>query len=95
MRCRGKCADPVASPGSRGSIDRRNATTHPNSVSPIEVSHTAPDTLWGYAQADPTLVGILVAAIVAFAITHVVRRVATASRPSRGQPEHAGLRGRE
>lgn len=37
----------------------------------------------GYAQADPTLVGVVVAAIAIFAAVYVLKRVLGARRPRR------------
>jgi len=42
----------------------------------VTTSADAAGSLWGYAEADPTVVGIVVAAIAAAAVLYVVRRAA-------------------
>lgn len=45
-------------------------------------------TWWGYAEADPAVVGVVVAAVVAFALTYVAQRLLrdrTRARPGRRQ----------
>jgi hypothetical protein len=44
----------------------------------------------GYAQADPTLVGVVVAAIAIFAVAYVLKRVLGERRAGRGGGPRAG-----
>ncbi|WP_428268173.1 hypothetical protein [Haliangium sp.] len=46
----------------------------------FQVSFVAPTGWWGYAEADPTLVGVVAIAVFGFALAHVGKRVWT-SRP--------------
>jgi hypothetical protein len=49
--------------------------------------------LWGYAEADPTVVAILVAIVVALAIVYVVLRLSGGSGPRANKRKDAGKRG--
>jgi hypothetical protein len=49
--------------------------------------------LGGYAQADPTLVGVVVAAIAIFSMAYVLKRVLGERRPGRSKPP-SGARAR-
>ncbi|MCG8417867.1 MAG: hypothetical protein MJE77_07985 [Proteobacteria bacterium] len=41
----------------------------------MPASSAAADNWWGYAEADPTIVGVLVLAIAVLAVVHVIGRV--------------------
>lgn len=50
---------------------------------------------WGYAEADATIVGVLVAAVVALAVAYVAMRVVRSRRPAGStDPEQLGRGGK-
>jgi hypothetical protein len=49
--------------------------------------------LWGYAEADPVLVAILVAAVLAFAIVYLVLRASGRRDPNASERKRADKRG--
>jgi hypothetical protein len=70
-------------------VDRFDASTA--AVSPVASSAASGLSAWGgYAQADPTLVGVLVAAIAIFAVVYVLKRVLGERRPGRSSGPEAG-----
>jgi hypothetical protein len=48
--------------------------------------------LGGYAQADPTLVGVVVAAIAIFSVVYVLKRVLGERRPGRSSRSQSGVK---
>ncbi|GAB4519941.1 MAG: hypothetical protein Tsb0020_38500 [Haliangiales bacterium] len=81
----GRHNERLSLPSRHCEIDMLGATEHPYPVPciygklPLTLA-----TWWGYAEADPLLVGVVVAAVASFALVYVGKRLIADRRP--GQP---------
>ncbi len=60
-------------------------------MEPVGQEETAVFGLWGYAEADATIVGIVVAAVVLFAAVYVITRVMKHRNRAGAAPEPNNL----